>query len=548
MSRSRTEQTEYPRRGASAGARWQMPGAKAGLIAFSLIFLIGGLWAAGPDDLKGGFAPNWWPLTLAGLGVGIGFTALLFMIGEAGNFPSIKSFAKAELYELGASVLIVVIVVGALVSLGMMSKNILGGSINGAGAGLVGYCEESCRLYPVAGNTDPATCPAASDPAVKAGMDNAAATHPENMLYADADWFLGCMPSADIRQLELSGEGGLQFGKFGDKQYVFDQAQQAYAATNTPDGVGKSKGVMATHLMNIYINLFSLEFMLGPISTFGVSGYAPEALLSSISLDIAPNAGLTPISEATIMLTDLIGVGLGSVFMQKVLLQFIHQNGLALFLPLGLGFRGIPMLRKTGSTIVAAALVMYFVFPVSIWINQQVYASLQNPAHPVMQSWANYQTALQICQPLPGETAQQFRDRVQGQLAGQYQKDNKSLLDTISEILFGPSKPPGPSGEVDNSKTVTLPSSQQQSLWNSLKTNFGIIQRYVLNYAFALGPILPVNYFFEALVDEISNSMQWFALSLLFLVNTIIICVTLFRDLSLAMGGEPRIFGMGKLV
>jgi hypothetical protein len=50
------------------------------------------------------------------------------------------------------------------------------------------------------------------------------------------------------------------------------------------------------------------------------------------------------------------------------------------------------------------------------------------------------------------------------------------------------------------------------------------------------------------LADQITNSMQWFALNLLFLVNTLLMCVTLFRDFSLAMGGEPRIFGMSKLV
>ncbi len=75
-----------------------------------------------------------------------------------------------------------------------------------------------------------------------------------------------------------------------------------------------------------------------------------------------------------------------------------------------------------------------------------------------------------------------------------------------------------------------------------------VVGKYLLHPGFAAGPSLPVDFFYTVLVDQITVSAQWFVLNLLFLVNTLIITITLFRDISLAIGGEPRIFGMGKLV
>ncbi|MDE1798222.1 MAG: hypothetical protein KGH63_02345, partial [Candidatus Micrarchaeota archaeon] len=230
------------------------------------------------------------------------------------------------------------------------------------------------------------------------------------------------------------------------------------------------------------------------------------------------------------------------------------------FLPLGLGFRGVPFLRKTGSTIIAAALVMYFVFPTTIWINQQVYAALNNPQHPVLQPWANYPDAIALCQRLPGEDQAAYVQRVQSVLAPQFVQGasgsggaaagpwKNDVLDYFYNTFFKPAGTGAPAAETDASGNVGLPVSQQRALAQSLDKNFNIIHQYVLNFGWILGPVLPTNYFFEALVDQISNSMQWFVLSMLFLVNTLIMSVTLFRDISLAIGGEPRIFGMSKLV
>jgi len=201
---------------------------------------------------------------------------------------------------------------------------------------------------------------------------------------------------------------------------------------------------------------------------------------------------------------------------------------------------------------------MYFVFPASIWINQQAYAALNNPQHPVLQPWANYPDAIALCQMRPGETQQEYVARVQNTLAPQFVQGaggggtggiwKNDVLDLIWNIFFKRSGAGQPASETDATGNISLPVSQQRALLQSLDKNFNIIHQYVLNFGWAFGPVLPTNYFFEALIDQITNSMQWFVLSMLFLVNSLIITVTLFRDISSAIGGEPRIFGMSKLV
>jgi len=454
------------------------------------------------------FVPNWFPIAMTALMLSVGMVAILFMLGEAFNLPNVKSFARQEVYEMVVSVLIILIVLGCLGAFGVFAKNVAGSSLIPSNAIVSGFCQDSVKIYPI------------SD------------ANPENVLFADVDWFLGCMP--------IGSQGKYEKIEDGVQMPYSSSANSHYVASKWPDDA--SKGVMLGHLMNIYISLFSLEFILGPISTFGVSAYLPEPIISSISLDFAPHAALSPISEVTITITDLIGVGVGTLITQKVLLQFVHQNALVVFLPLGLAFRAIPFLRKTGSTIIALALVMYFVFPLSIWVNQQIYLSLQNPNHPAITEWTNYHTLLQGCLPQPGETPADVTARVQREIAIPYFEDSQKTYGTLRQVYSVEKDAAG------NPVTVSLPISQQLALLESFKSNSALVGKYLLHWGFIAGPTLPVDFFYSALVDQITISAQWFVLNLLFLVNTMIITITLFRDISLAIGGEPRIFGLSKLV
>lgn len=502
-----------------------------------LVFLIGITFSQGEKELdlveeSANFVPEWWQLCAVGLGIGIGFISLTFAIGHALNLPTVKAFARQEVYEALTTVIILSVVIAALMAYGIFSKNIVLSAMTESQADgdvpiYAGYCSEMRHLY-----------------------DTSDAQHPENALFATADWFLGCMPiSADSGR--LTPEKKDEFDEILrelDNREIYGQTHSSYwdELENITD---RDKGVMLGHMMNTYVSLLTLEFILGPVSTFGVSAYATEALVSTPQINFAPNAGLTPISEALIMLTDLTGMGLVVLFVQKVLLQFFHQNALQVFLPLGVAFRGIPFLRKTGSTIIVAALVMFFIFPMTIWMNQQIYFNmLENPQSSLI-DWTDYQSMVELCQvhrePLTGEyeTRAEFTDRVEGQMVDPHIDSTKGIMGTFIRDVFGADM-----RHPESSDENSLPNKQFSIISESFFQNLVMVFDYTSHVGFLFGPVLPVDFLFEAMVDQFTTAMQFFVLNLLFLVNTIIICLTLFKDLSIAIGGEPRIFGMSKLV
>ena len=521
-------------------------------------------------DKNGMFVQNWHELVLIGLAIAGAIVAVVYMVGEALNVQSAKAYAKAEAREFFVSALMVVFILGSLVAFGAFAQTVSQSRI-GPGAGtqyhVIGYCSENQKVYP---------------------QD---AGHPENLLYAQADWFLGCMPSFDLlggstdtyyyaydesksEQVEKNLANSLNYDP-ASKTFTFDKTVMG-SWPRGGSGDGESKGIMITHLTNIYISLFSLEFWLGPISTFGTNFYGMEGMVSSNAADFAPNAGLTPISEATITITDLIGVGIGVLFAQKVLLMFFHTTALAVFLPLGLGFRAVPFLRKTGSTIIALALVAYFIFPITIWINYNTYG-LVYPAPPAktsMQSWANYQSLMQIGSrrttdgkilgiiPLADESAGHYEQRVRDAYGAMQTDVQLSLWEKIENFLNsawniiyqqpgswwetlmpGSESSPGDMNIMQPARQIkVLGFMFVERLRDMLRTEVQVAAFPVI------GAAIPPEHLFNMLSDELHTSMQWFALNLLFLVNTLIITITLFRDISLTIGGDPRIFGLSKLV
>jgi hypothetical protein len=454
-----------------------------------LLIILGAAFARDIPLVDKQFAPEWWAMASAALLISVFFVAGHYMIGELFQMPESKSLAKQELYELGVSIFLIIFILATMMSWGWIAHDITLSSLEPNGkTPVIGNCTENERYYN------------ASDPA-----------HPENLMYRGADYFLGCEPLGSESVDDIS------------KSYDPKTMKSFY------EPVGR--GVLLTEMMNQYISLISLEMMLGPISTFGVSWFLPEAIVTRFDISVSPMAGLTPISEALIIVTDLVGVGVGTVLMQKLLLLFIHQNVLVIFLPLGLAARGVPFLRKTGSTIIAVCMVLYFVYPLTLWLNQQVYFGIQDK----LINWANYASIAEICQVKSGESAQAFQDRITTSLQD-YMATGAEVGSDFSDS--------GGSGD-----GAILPWSTLKSFFSSLFGNLWEIVKFMFTpWNWALGPMLPVNYFFEALVDMMTVAMQIFVLNMLFLVNSIIICVTIFRDLSLAIGGEPKIFGISKLV
>ena len=68
-----------------------------------------------------------------------------------------------------------------------------------------------------------------------------------------------------------------------------------------------------------------------------------------------------------------VAVGLLATYAQRAMLTFAQNNMLTVFLPLGIMARSFPLTRKMGGTIIAMALALYFVYPLTLVLSDQVY-------------------------------------------------------------------------------------------------------------------------------------------------------------------------------
>lgn len=202
-----------------------------------------------------------------------------------------------------------------------------------------------------------------------------------------------------------------------------------------------------------FLSSFSFMFF-WPIPLFPAPPGAAGAYLR-IGTSLSLFGGWGPVLQGVAAPLYMVYFGILANMAQAILLRFSQNNALTVFLPLGLLFRAFPLTRKIGGTVIALALALYFVFPLTLALNKPIF-DMYN---------------------------------VQG-----------------AASIIGNNPPPAPGGSWD------LPS----------------------------GTV-------KALTDGLARIFLWIVMIIFLLVLDIIITITAFRAIAEAIGGDPQIFGMGRL-
>jgi len=277
---------------------------------------------------------------------------------------------------------------------------------------------------------------------------------------------------------------------------------------------------MFTRLLNAYTTMLGFEVIIGLLSTLGIGIMFPEGVLWGVSLGVTPLAGLQMISNAQILLVDTVGMALASIVAQQALLQFIKDTMLKFFLPLGLVFRAFPISRKLGSTVIAISIVAYFVFPMTLMLNSYMLSNYEPTRiftyRSIEDICANYGT--------PG-AGQAAADQGTGARNAYYGSWN--------------------SQEYWKSFALTKEGAEEAVIrTNNLISTVG---KYVWSMM-SLQPKLYLASMYDWMLGEIIPVAQFFAFTFMLLVVDIIICITIFRDLSMSMGGEYDLMGISKII
>jgi hypothetical protein len=458
----------------------------------------------------------------------VSIIALSYMAGEFMSMASLKGFAKAELHELGVSAVILLL---------LMVMVTPGGPFDMVSRGFMPEVPQSspgpelCEEW----KSPDAYGPVALDP-----LTGTWYAKNGNIAFGSANYFLGCRP------------------KLSNIRHAFT------GWTDPTAGVPADlfPGIISSRLMKGYTSLMLTQMFTGFLSGLYTSISSPFKILP---MDIAfmPFISLGPLAQAHTTIVDLLGTVFAAFTAQNMLLNFIEESALSVFLPFGLMLRAFPFSRKTGSTIIAVVVAAYFVYPLSILINQQIWLLIVSPPCTVnapqgilckgiadtcqadndcasfdcragkcvvpLTDFTEYNSLYSLCK---GQYSPTNSEKVLSALGAEQDK-------RMMEMYFS------------GTPTSVEPTKAEGQLDDGLGTMLGrhgiSAARFATSLFFA-----PVGAAAKTTFSEIEmlvmDAGQYALLALLFTVITVVVSLTMLKDIAILIGGEPRIFGLSKLV
>ena len=293
-----------------------------------------------------------------------------------------------------------------------------------------------------------------------------------------------------------------------------------------------------------YSNLWLYELIVGAVANFGV--YIPIPIQETgFVLDIGgpPLIGLTSINLVVMKAMEPLYYAITLAGARYMLLDFAPV-AVIYILPLGFILRAFPLTRKTGSSLIALSITLYFVYPLSILLSDYMLGKYDQA-----KVWFS---ALPKNPHLGGENEREFVEAVTGYL-------NVEQNRITAEHEYGETTSVSGEHGFFNSLVQSI-RNFFISIWNVLKGIFGFLGKFLSlvcgfyqllksgwggdllwNPAGWVGPlIVPTLWWVSVVAEDIAVIFIVFILE-------ITISITMYRNLALILGGELRILGITKV-
>ncbi|MEM4360213.1 MAG: hypothetical protein QXT45_06755 [Candidatus Bilamarchaeaceae archaeon] len=316
-----------------------------------------------------------------------------------------------------------------------------------------------------------------------------------------------------------------------------------------------------TQLLSMYIRLVTIDVLVGFMSTLSFNLGTLPGGVGIFSLHIAPYVPLALISDALARVLDGIGLLAMTMWAKKMILFFSKVAIPLIFLPLGIICRAIPFSRSTGSSIIALSFALYFVFPLTILFSYymifDIYA-LKMDYH-----YAKFTTPFRT-EISNNDINQMVSDMKQGDATIRAQHE-ESMSETSSkaaeEACCGPDANCGLIRKVIRKllcgvdKIVNKVNEAGVPVIGTIWETFKEMLRYsggIFDMLFSEGSILlpsgMLSGLYLTLIRVVSKTAEIFVIILLATILEIMITVTMYRNISLLIGGEPEIAGITKII
>ncbi|MBN1169810.1 hypothetical protein JXA56_02205 [Candidatus Micrarchaeota archaeon] len=322
-------------------------------------------------------------------------------------------------------------------------------------------------------------------------------------------------------------------------------------ASNHIDLAIASIEIMISKLKDVYIDLYLYEALIGFLSTISFPLGSPVPGLNVISFSLAPFVGLTLLSNAHTVVVESVGYLITLIWAKEFFLLFARDAVPLFLLPFGIALRAFPFLRRTGSSIIALSFAFYFVFPFALILSNYLIFDIYKPAdftyNPSSASFFGSEATIDGAE----DTVEQSKDPT-SHLLGEFEAP--SIVETAQ-------------GESDSecygnyltrffcsakhlaNTAVDAVTGFISTIWNIWKFMMGMTGDFF--FTGFNNPLMPPStsaglYYF--IIRELTILSPFIILVMFTTVLEIIITVTMYRNVSLLIGGEAEIIGLTKIV
>jgi hypothetical protein len=310
--------------------------------------------------------------------------------------------------------------------------------------------------------------------------------------------------------------------------------------------------ILFQKLKAMYISMYLFEALIGFLSTISFPLGQGMGGTAIISFTLMPFDGLVLLSNAHTMVVESIGHLIGVVSAKQFILLFARDVIPIIFFPLGLVFRAIPFLRTTGSSIIAICFAGYFVLPLAILFSNALIFDVYDP----IDSKLEFSYSPEQMGPYKSELKE---GDVDTQIDESREKGTEVIeLFTARNVAESATT----QTECTGNAIARMFCSAGIIIWGVIK---GIGDFFVTMYtiwtfmmgltgdflSFWTNPLFPASAMaglYHFIIDAVIAHAQFLIVIVVTSLFEIIFTITMYRNISMIIGGELEIAGLSKLV
>jgi len=308
-------------------------------------------------------------------------------------------------------------------------------------------------------------------------------------------------------------------------------------------------------LKSAYVDLYLFEALIGFLSTVSFPIGSPIPAISIISFSLAPFTGLALLSNAHTIVVEALSYLITVVWAKQFILYFARDCVPLFMLPLGLVLRAFPFFRTTGSSLIALCFAIYFVFPFTVilsnYLTFEAYGQSFDSFSYSPPKSSFFSTA---------KGADEWKASIDQARHGQHVN---SLMENFNTPDAAETASTSQNPECAGNSVVNYLCSGANILLGVGKTMVDFFKTVSSIWMFMVGftgdffvtlgtnPALPTSAsagLYHFIVEEVSVISPLVIIMTVTTVLEIIITVTMYRNISLLMGGEAEIIGLTKIV